>query len=83
MGNFGLSPGSTATYYLSLFFSTSSPASLVGFTGGTITVGGVGGTGFILSDYYNLNRKHNRSRAGALHLGGRASGGLQAFCQRF
>jgi hypothetical protein len=53
-GNFGLAPGAMAAYDLTLFFSTTNSASLVGFAGGTITAGGVGGNGLSLSDYSSL-----------------------------
>jgi hypothetical protein len=53
-GNFGLAPTVTAAYDLTLFFTTTNPSSLVGFTGGTITGAGVNGTGLSLSNYSSL-----------------------------
>jgi hypothetical protein len=54
VGNFGLAPGITAAYDLTLFFSTTNTSSLVGFDGGTITGAGVNGTGLSLSNYSGL-----------------------------
>jgi hypothetical protein len=55
VGNFGLAPGVTAAYDLTLFFSTTNTSSLIGFDGGTITGAGVNGTGLSLSNYGSLS----------------------------